>query len=159
MRLSGISPSNAAFFCGSASVAALIGVAQFVGQFVFGADIAFFLDKHLPENVTVSGYNSLIPLYWDSPVYKSNGVFFLEPSFLSQYMAVAIILELLFFSNWKRVVLYAAAMFASFSGTGMVLAPRGAGPGADPYPGAARHRLPQGMADLRRAAGTRGPSR
>lgn len=57
-------------------VTAVIGVLQFAGQFVVGADIAFFLDKHLPENVTVTGYNSLIPLYWSSPVYKSNGVVF-----------------------------------------------------------------------------------
>ena len=28
-------------------------------------------------SLTVVGYNSLIPLYWTSPVFKSNGVFFL----------------------------------------------------------------------------------
>src|SRR3954468_15526464 len=36
-------------------ISALVGVFQFMGQFVVGVDIAFFLDKHLPVGVTVTG--------------------------------------------------------------------------------------------------------
>ena len=102
-------------------IAALIGVAQFVAQFVLGSDIAFFLDKHLPENVTVSGYNSLIPLYWDSPVYKSNGVFFLEPSFFCQFLAIALVAELLLEPAALRLAILAAGLVCSYSGTGLTM--------------------------------------
>ncbi|WP_175361165.1 hypothetical protein [Bradyrhizobium sp. STM 3843] len=102
-------------------VCALIGVLQFVGQFVVGPDVAFFLDKHLPENVTVAGYNSLIPLYWSSPVYKSNGVFFLEPSFFCQFLAVALVAELVLGSTALRLVILTAGLLCSYSGTGLTM--------------------------------------
>ncbi|MGJ4951801.1 hypothetical protein [Bradyrhizobium sp. HKCCYLS20291] len=102
-------------------ISAAIGVAQFVGQFAVGADIAFFVDKHLPESVTVSGYNSLIPLYWSSPVYKSNGVFFLEPSFFCQFLAIALVAELTVGSRAPRMGLLAAGLLCSYSGTGLTM--------------------------------------
>jgi hypothetical protein len=102
-------------------VSALIGVLQFTGQFVVGVDVAFFLDKHLPENVTVIGYNSLIPLYWSSPVFKSNGVFFLEPSFFCQFLAVAFVAELLLGPRALRLLILTAGLVCSYSGTGLTM--------------------------------------
>jgi hypothetical protein len=102
-------------------VCALVGVFQFLGQFVLGVDIAFFLDKHLPENVTVTGYNSLIPLYWSSPVYKSNGVVFLEPSFFCQFLAIAVVAELLAGPRLLRLLALAAGLVCSYSGTGLTM--------------------------------------
>ena len=100
---------------------AVIGLLQFAGQFFVGVDAAFFLDKHLPDNVTVSGYNSLIPLYWSSPIYKSNGVFFLEPSFFGQFLAVAMVGELLAGPRTLRLILLTAGMVCSYSGTGLTM--------------------------------------
>src|SRR3954471_18308335 len=102
-------------------VTAVIGVVQFAGQFAVGPDVAFFLDKHLPESVTVSGYNSLIPLYWSSPVYKSNGVFFLEPSFFCQFLAIALVAELVLAPRALRLVMLAAGLLCSYSGTGLTM--------------------------------------
>ena len=102
-------------------VSALIGVLQFTGQFVVGVDIAFFLDKHLPEAVTVTGYNSLIPLYWSSPIYKSNGVFFLEPSFFCQFLALAVVAELLLKPKALRLLILTAGLVSSYSGTGLTM--------------------------------------
>lgn len=102
-------------------ITAVIGVLQFAGQFVVGPEIAFFLDKHLPENVTVAGYNSLIPLYWSSPVYKSNGVFFLEPSFFCQFLAIAFVAELAVGARVVRLILLAAGLLCSYSGTGLTM--------------------------------------
>lgn len=102
-------------------LSAVIGVLQFAGQFVVGVDAAFFLDKHLPDNVTVSGYNSLIPLYWSSPIYKSNGVFFLEPSFFGQFLAVAMVAELLAGPRTLRLIVLTAGMVCSYSGTGLTM--------------------------------------
>jgi hypothetical protein len=100
---------------------ALIGVLQFVGQFVVGVDGAFFLDKHLPSNMIVSGYNSLIPLYWSSPIYKSNGFFFLEPSFFGQFLAVAVVAELLAGPRTLRLLVLTAGLVCSYSGTGLTM--------------------------------------
>jgi hypothetical protein len=100
---------------------ALIGVLQFAGQFVFGIDTVFFLDMHLPANMTVTGYNSLIPLYWSSPVYKSNGVFFLEPSFFCQFLAMALVAELLAGPRVLRLVALTAGLVCSYSGTGLTM--------------------------------------
>ena len=100
---------------------ALIGVLQFMGQFVAGVDVVFFLDKHMPESTTVSGYNSLIPLYWTSPVYKSNGVFFLEPAFFCQFLAMAVVAELLAGPRTLRLMTLTAGLVCSYSGTGLTM--------------------------------------
>jgi hypothetical protein len=100
---------------------AVIGVLQFMGQFVAGVDVVFFLDKHMPESMTVSGYNSLIPLYWTSPVYKSNGVFFLEPAFFCQFLAMAVVAELLAGPRTLRLMALTAGLVCSYSGTGLTM--------------------------------------
>jgi hypothetical protein len=102
-------------------VSALIGVMQFAGQFVLSIDVVFFLDTHLPENVTVTGYNSMIPLYWTSPVYKSNGFFFLEPSFFCQFLAIAVVAELIAGPRALRLLVLTAGLMCSYSGTGLTM--------------------------------------
>jgi hypothetical protein len=98
---------------------ALVALVQFVEQLTLHTTMSLF--DFVPENLQVVGYNTRPTLSYGSTFYKANADFFLEPSFLSQYMAVAIIIEILFFGNWKRIALYGAAIFASFSGTGMIL--------------------------------------
>jgi hypothetical protein len=98
---------------------AVIALAQFVEQLTLHTTMSLF--DLVPENFQVAGYNTRPTLFYGSAFYKANADFFLEPSFLSQYMAVAIIIEILFFGSWNRIALYGAAIFASFSGTGMVL--------------------------------------
>lgn len=102
-------------------VSALIGILQFAGQFVLGVDVVFFLDKQMPESLTVAGYNSLIPLYWTSPVFKSNGVFFLEPAFFCQFLALAMVAELLVGPRVPRLLLLTAGLVCSYSGTGLTM--------------------------------------
>jgi hypothetical protein len=100
-------------------VMALIAILQFVEQLT--THTMFSLFDWLPDQLWLRGYNTRPTLGYGSDFHKANGEFFLEPSFLSQYLAVAVIIEILFFGRWKRMALYAAAMFCSFSGTGMVL--------------------------------------
>jgi hypothetical protein len=102
-------------------ICALIGLVQFAGQFVVGSNAAFFLDKSLPETLLMKGYNSLIPLYWSSPVYKSNGVFFLEPSFFCQFLAIAVVAELQVGSRVMRLLVITAGLVSSYSGTGLTM--------------------------------------
>jgi hypothetical protein len=100
-------------------VMALIAILQFVEQVT--THTMFSLFDWLPDQFWLRGYNTRPTLGYGSEFHKANGEFFLEPSFLSQYLAVAIIIEILFFGRWKRMALYGMAMFCSFSGTGMIL--------------------------------------
>jgi hypothetical protein len=102
-------------------VFALLGILQFGAQFLVGSRIAFFLDTSLPELVMVKGFNSMIPLYWTSPVFKSNGIFFLEPSFFCQFLAVTLVAELLVGPRVLRLLILGAGLFSSYSGTGLTM--------------------------------------
>jgi hypothetical protein len=119
---SGISYRRVLTFLSTAGcICALIGLLQFAGQFVVGSNAAVFLDNGLPEGLMMKGYNSLIPLYWSSPVYKSNGVFFLEPSFFCQFLAIAVVAELLVGPRVLRLLVITAGLVSSYSGTGLTM--------------------------------------
>lgn len=100
---------------------ALIGVAQFPLQFVVGRRIAFPLDLALSRDLLVSGYNNLNTLAYGSTILKANGVFMLEPSMMSQLLALAIIVEMLHFESLFVLGLLAAGMLVTYSGTGLLL--------------------------------------
>jgi hypothetical protein len=100
-------------------VMAVIALAQFAEQLATGTRLSLF--EYVPKGFWLEGYNNRPTLGWGSDFRKSNGEFFLEPSFLSQFLAVAIIIEILFFGNWRRIALYGAGIFCTFSGTGMLL--------------------------------------
>lgn len=109
------------------TVIAVASIAQFVLQFALGRNLAFPIDNLLPRALLIEGYNTQIPIADNTTVQKANGVFLLEPSFLSQLMAVAIIAELsLVGVAWtpRRLVrfgAYCGAIFLSFSGTGLLV--------------------------------------
>jgi uncharacterized membrane protein len=98
---------------------ALIALAQYAEQVFLGSTFSLLAD--VPKDYLLLGYNTRPTLGYGSTFYKSNGEFFLEPSFLSQYMAIGIIIEIIYFRKWWRAGLFGLAIYASFSGTGMVL--------------------------------------
>jgi hypothetical protein len=100
-------------------VLAVIALLQFAEQVASGGTFSIF--AYISPDYWLAGYNTRPTLSYGSAFHKANAQFFLEPSFLSQFMAVGIIIELLYFGRWRRIALYGAAIFASFSGTGMVL--------------------------------------
>lgn len=108
------------FFRDLMFILSFIGIAQFVLQFLIGKQLAFFIDFYVPEGLLLEKYNNLIPLYYGSDVLKSNGVFFAEPSFFGQYVALGAIIELVTRKNLFRLVVFATAMLCSYSGTGIV---------------------------------------
>lgn len=102
------------------TVIAALGCAQFAAQF---AGIELFSFKGIvPESLLLEdGYNVVIPLAYGSNVFKSNGVFLLEPSIFSQFAALGLAVELLYFGSPKRMALLAMAMVTAFSGTGILV--------------------------------------
>ncbi len=102
-------------------IIAIIGIVQYSAQYVIGSYLAFFLDLMPMQNIILQGFNSTIPLSYGGSIFKSNGFFLLEPSSFSQLLAVAIMVEIIYFKNWKRVILFIGAIAVTFSGTGLII--------------------------------------
>jgi len=100
-------------------IIAPVCLAQFAAQFV-GWQFRDLLD-FLPENMLAHNFNTSYTLYYGSSIYKSNGIIFLEPSFASQLLALAIIIQLVLGGRRGRILLFVAALLTTFSGTGMIL--------------------------------------
>lgn len=75
----------------------------------------------LPSQIIFPGYNYLQPFDYGSPYIKPNGVFFLEASFVSQFLAIALVVELVMFRRIWALGLFGVAMFASLAGSGLLI--------------------------------------
>jgi hypothetical protein len=103
-------------------VAAIFGIAQFVGQFFLDRELVFPIDTFLPPEILLTEtFNIIIPLTYESEIMKSNGVFFLEPSFFSQFLAIAIVAELTTRQRMRRLLVYGTGLLVAYSGTGLGL--------------------------------------
>jgi hypothetical protein len=100
---------------------AVVGILQYAVQFFVHSDLLFTFRGLLPDSILLTGFDNIIPLYYGSTIYKSNGFFFVEPSTFSQYMALAIVFELIFHGTTLRLAPYALALALSHSGTGLIL--------------------------------------
>jgi hypothetical protein len=60
-------------------------------------------------------------MHWGSRWIKPNGVFFLETSHLSQFIAMGLVIESCIFRRPVFVLILAASLMASFGGTGLLL--------------------------------------
>lgn len=104
-----------------ALVFAVMGIVQFLAQFVVGAERAFWLDMNLPPDLLLAGFNNLNELSFESGIYKANGVFLLEASFLNQLLCLAILIELVTSRRASRLALLAAGVLVTYSGTGVMM--------------------------------------
>lgn len=100
-------------------VIATAGIIQFFAQFV---GISIFEFSHiLPKAVLAeTNWHLVIPTGLGT-AYKSNGFFLVEPSVTSQFMAMGIIIELLFFRRWLYLGAFGLCLVLSLSGTGMIV--------------------------------------
>ena len=102
-----------------AAVAAA-GVLQFAAQFV-GLGL-FSFEGIVPSSILFEkGYNLRIPITGSGPLLKSNGFFLVEPSIFSQFMAVALAIEVVSVKRVPLLCLFAAGFMLSFSGTGWLV--------------------------------------
>lgn len=75
----------------------------------------------LPETFRVGGYNTTNAIIYGGSIFRANGFFFYEPSFFSQFLGIAILVEIQTRRNLFILGLYVAGILASFSGTGLIL--------------------------------------
>lgn len=78
------------------------------------------LNSMLPRRLLYLHYNYIQPIHWGSPWMKPNAVFFLETSHISQFIAMAIVVELTCFFRMRYLAFLCAALLSSFGGTGLL---------------------------------------
>jgi hypothetical protein len=118
--LADLFPRVIEFFCKLMMLGAVVAIAQWLAQ-LGGWQFTDYPERFLPEQFLVPDYNTSYPLRYGSDLWKSNGLFFLEPSFCSQFLALAIIAQLVQGGKRWRIPLYAFGLLTTVSGTGLVL--------------------------------------
>ena len=109
------------FFLGIVTVFACCGVAQYGLQFFINPRFLFPIENFTPDSFIVQQFNHQAAMEYGSQEYRANGVFLLEPSFFSQLLAVAIIVELCTLGRLSRIALFGLALIVSYSGTGLIV--------------------------------------
>ena len=106
----------ALFFC-------LVGIAQYLGQFVIGPRLAYPIDNFGPQGFVsiTKNYNALIPIRYGASTLKANGVFLLEPSYYSQTLAAGFALEATGPRRLTRLGCFCAGFVVAYSGTGLLM--------------------------------------
>lgn len=98
-------------------VVVLQHVIQLIGSWTLWPN----LDKLLPQQLLLPGYNYLQPVKYASRFYKPHGIFFLETSMVSQFAALAAIIELVYFRRVTHLIAYMALLLMLFAGTGLLV--------------------------------------
>jgi hypothetical protein len=107
--------------------AAVVGAAQMTAQLLLGWQYTDYLAKVVPTAWLNQGYNTTNPISYTNPVIKANAFVFLEPSFLCQFCALALVVSLLLRAPaWQPLVL-GLGMASTLSGTGILLLAFGVG--------------------------------
>ena len=99
-----------------------LGVAQFFAQFVVDGKALQNFYWLLPDILTRSPAAWFAnPRYFGNGILKSTGMFLAEPSFLSQFTALGILIEVLEFRRPRCLLVMALGFLVAYSGTGLLL--------------------------------------
>lgn len=102
-------------------VAAVVGVFQLGSQYAGVWSYEDYLLNVVPESFLIQNYNVSYQLAWNDPTTKANAFVFLEPSFLCQYLALALVIALLIRAPAWQPALLGLGMASTLSGTGIIL--------------------------------------
>jgi hypothetical protein len=100
------------------TVIAVPSVVQFLAQYAGVAHVDL-LATFVPSNLIAHQFNTNAPMSWDSNIYRSNGMFFVEPSTFSQYLGLAILLVIYLRKKLWTTPILLAALACAISGTGL----------------------------------------
>jgi hypothetical protein len=103
------------------TICAMLGILQFLLQFVISSTWLFTFARTLPASILLEGFNTLQPLEYGASLFKSNGFLMIEPSTFSQFVAIALVIEVLFYDSAWRMVVYGVALLLSYSGSGLIV--------------------------------------
>jgi hypothetical protein len=106
------------------SVLAVIGIIHAGVQYL-GIPYDDWFARVVPEPLIMQGYNTGDPIAWDSPIYRTNGVVFLEPSFFSYFLGIAVVVALYRGHSVWTVSLLMVAIVPTLAGNGLVVVAAG----------------------------------
>lgn len=99
----------------------VVGVTQMVAQLLLGWKYTDYLAQVLPLTWLNQGYNTTNQISYTNTVVKANAFVFLEPSFLCQFCALALIVSLLVRAPAWQPLILGIGMASTLSGTGILL--------------------------------------
>ena len=102
-------------------VLALMGVLQLAAEFAGIWQYQDHLGDLVGQDYIVPNYNFDNPIFFDSPVRKATVFVMLEPSFMSQFCALAVLIGLVLRVPAWQLFLLIAGVASSVSGTGIFL--------------------------------------
>lgn len=108
-----------------ALVAAVTAVVQVVLQ-PLGVAYSDLPASVIPGSLLASGFHTSYPIVYGSSIYKANAWIFLEPSFCSQFLGLALVILLARGGRAWQMLLLAAGIACTVAGTGMVMVALGA---------------------------------
>ena len=100
---------------------AYIVITQQIIQYTVGNAYWPNLENILPSYLLVGDYAYIRPYAWRSPFLVPNGVFFLEPSVVSEFTALALAAEIVWFKRLQRLSLYAFSLVVGVAGSGVAI--------------------------------------
>ena len=104
-----------------ASVLAALAIAQYFLQGFVDQVLLYPIDNLVPQQFVVQGFNAQGTINYGSTQVRATGMFMLEPSFLTQFLAIAIIAESLMSKRLWRLGLYGVGILMAHAGTGMLI--------------------------------------
>jgi hypothetical protein len=114
-------PRIARLFVRLMVAAAVLGIAQMLTQLLGLWTYEDYLKTFVPPAFLAQDYNTSFPMAYNSPVYKANAFVFLEPSFLCQYLALALVVGIIIRARAWQLLVLALGMASTLSGTGILL--------------------------------------
>jgi hypothetical protein len=109
------------FFLHVATLLACLAIAQYFLQAYVDRALLYPIDNLIPQQFVVQGFNAQSTIHYASTQLRATGMFMLEPSFLTQFLAVAIVAETLTSKRLWRLGLYGAGILVAHAGTGMLI--------------------------------------
>ncbi|MET0657549.1 MAG: hypothetical protein ABW110_05255, partial [Steroidobacteraceae bacterium] len=109
------------FFLTLCAALGACAIAQFLLQLIMPPQLLFPIENFAPKEFVVQLFNQQAPLAYGATLYRSNGVFMIEPSMLSQLLAVALLIELSSRTDVRRSALYCLGIVFTYSGTGLAI--------------------------------------
>lgn len=107
-------------FVGIMSVAAVVSVGQLALQYA-GVPHEDYLARVVPGAFLLQGYNTGDPITYGESLIRSNAVLFLEPSFLSLFLGLAVALSVHRGASWALVGILLVGMIPTLAGSGFVV--------------------------------------
>jgi hypothetical protein len=104
-----------------ATLLAVLAIAQYFLQGHIDQALLYPIDNLIPQQFVVQGFNSQGTIGYLSTQVRATGMFMLEPSFLTQFLAIAIIAESLTSTRLWRLGLYGVGILMAHAGTGMLI--------------------------------------